>query len=105
MMDTLSLQEVRCVEWFHNATIAEGPMATLTIKGMPDGVVRKLKAQAARNRRSLNSEIIHVLELTTRARPIDTEAELARIRARRPIPETVKITNRQLNAWKRTGRL
>jgi hypothetical protein len=80
-------------------------MATLTIKSIPDGVVRKLKAQAARNRRSLNSEVIYLLELTTRATPIDVDAHLARIRARRPIPETVKITTRQLNAWKSAGRM
>ena len=36
-------------------------MATLTIKNIPDTVVRKLKAQAARHRRSLNSEVIDVL--------------------------------------------
>lgn len=80
-------------------------MATLTIKNIPEGVVRRLKARAAQHRRSLNSEVIHVLDSTTRATPIDVEEELARIRARRPIPESVRITQRQLNAWKSAGRM
>jgi plasmid stability protein len=83
----------------------DAAVATLTIKSMPDGVVKKLKARAARNRRSLNSEVIHLLELATRATPVDVEAQLARIRAKRPIPETVRITTRQLNAWKSAGRM
>lgn len=80
-------------------------MATLTITSIPESVVRKLKARAARNRRSLNSEVIYLLELTTRATPIDVDTELAWIRSRRPIPENVRITTRQLNAWKRAGRM
>jgi len=33
-------------------------MKTLTIRGLPDEVHARLKAQAARNRRSLNQEVI-----------------------------------------------
>jgi plasmid stability protein len=80
-------------------------MATLTIKNIPDGLVRKLKAQAARNRRSLNSEVIDVLASHGQAVPIDVEALLARARATRVIPDTAKITDRQLKAWKSAGRL
>src|SRR5438132_14313330 len=53
---------------------SEAPMATLTIKNIPDTVVRKLKAQAARHRRSLNSEVIDVLASAGQAVPIDVEA-------------------------------
>ena len=80
-------------------------MATLTIKNIPDVVVRRLKAQAARNRRSLNSEVIDVLTATGQPSPVDVEALLARARALRPIPKTVRITPRQLKAWKIAGRL
>ena len=79
-------------------------MATLTIKNIPDTVVRKLKAQAARHRRSLNSEVIDVLASAGQAVPIDVEALIARARAVRAIPETVRITPRQLKAWKNAGR-
>ncbi len=37
-------------------------MPALTIKGLPDDVYRRLKASAARHRRSLNSEVITCLE-------------------------------------------
>lgn len=37
-------------------------MPALTIKGLPDGVYRRLKLSAARHRRSLNSEVITCLE-------------------------------------------
>jgi plasmid stability protein len=80
-------------------------MATLTIKNIPDAIVRRLKTQAAQHRRSLNSEVIHMLDASTRVTPVDVEEELARIRARRPIPDSVRITTRQLNAWKRAGRM
>ena len=37
-------------------------MPTLTLKNIPDGLHARLKASAARNRRSLNSEILFRLE-------------------------------------------
>ncbi|OFV91095.1 MAG: hypothetical protein A3G76_04610 [Acidobacteria bacterium RIFCSPLOWO2_12_FULL_65_11] len=37
-------------------------MPTLTLKNIPDGLHARLKASAARNRRSLNSEILVRLE-------------------------------------------
>jgi plasmid stability protein len=37
-------------------------MATLTIRNFPDDVHEQLKEQAKRNRRSLNQEVIAVLE-------------------------------------------
>jgi plasmid stability protein len=80
-------------------------MATLTIKNIPDAVVRRLKAQAARHRRSLNLEVIHLLETATHAAPIDVEAELAQIRARRPSLKGVRIDDRVLREWKNAGRL
>jgi plasmid stability protein len=80
-------------------------MATLTIKKIPDAVVRRLKAQAARNRRSLNSEVIDVLASTGHAAPVDVEALLARARTTRVIPDTAKVSPRQLKAWKNAGRL
>ena len=79
-------------------------MATLTIKNIPDTLVKRLKQRAAQHRRSLNSEVIDVLDSTTRVTPVDVEEEIALIRARRPIPETVRITPEQIKAWKNAGR-
>ena len=46
-------------------------MATLSIKNVPDTLVKRLKSQAATNRRSLNREVIAMLEGATRSMPID----------------------------------
>jgi plasmid stability protein len=81
-------------------------MATLTIKNIPDVVVRRLKAQAARNRRSLNSEVIVVLAAHGRAAPVDVDAMIARARALRVVPATDRfLTPRRLKAWKKSGRM
>ncbi len=37
-------------------------MATITLKGIPDGLHAQLKQRARRNRRSLNSEVLDSLE-------------------------------------------
>ena len=79
-------------------------MATLTIKNIPDPVVRRLKARAAQHRRSLNAEVIHMLESSTRTTPVSVEEELARIRALRPGPP-LRFTQRQLKAWVNEGRM
>lgn len=56
-------------------------MPTLTIKGLPDPVYRRLKARADAHRRSLNGEIINCLEQAVGAVPFDARAWLAEARA------------------------
>ncbi len=36
--------------------------ASLSIKNVPDAVVERLRARAARNRRSLQGELLHLIE-------------------------------------------
>ena len=79
-------------------------MATLTIKNIPDDLVRRLKAQAERHRRSLNAEIIHVLDSAQRGVPVDVEALIARARSIRAIPDKAPVTPVRLKAWKTAGR-
>jgi plasmid stability protein len=79
-------------------------MATLSIKNVPEALVKRLKSQAATNRRSLNLEVIAVLEGTTRSTPIDVEAELARVRAIR-VKLKRPISDEYINRAKRWGRL
>ena len=69
-------------------------MATLNIKGFPDGLHRRLKARAKRNRRSVSQEVTHLLNesveaakvpsllglrdsSTTQTEPPETPAEVA----------------------------
>lgn len=79
-------------------------MATLTIKNVPEVLVRRLKTQAASRRRSLNNEVIACLETLTQAVPLDPEALLARVRAVRRTPARLRLTDRSLNRLKAEGR-
>ncbi len=55
-------------------------MADLTVRGIPEELHEALKAEAERNRRSLNQEVIHRLEASVRAPVRDRDEDLARIR-------------------------
>jgi plasmid stability protein len=79
-------------------------MPTLTIKGMPDPLYRRLKERAAANRRSLNSEIILALEQALAAPLPDAESLLARADALRATLRTPQLTEARLRAAKRRGR-
>ena len=80
-------------------------MATLTIKNIPDPVYRELKRQAGRHRRSLNQEVIALLEAGSRSVSLDPEAFLAQVRQMRVMPRKGRLTDRLLNRVKRQGRL
>lgn len=53
-------------------------MRTLTIKGIPDELYKRLKRRAAERHRSINSEVLVYLEGALRSQPVDAEALLAR---------------------------
>ena len=48
-------------------------MASLTIKNIPENILKKLKRRAKLNRRSLNSEIINNLEKTVTTVKVNTD--------------------------------
>lgn len=79
-------------------------MATLTIKNIPEPLVKRLKQRAAANHRSLNFEVISYLEQMTHSVPVDAESLLARARALRLTPKGVRLTDRLLNEIKMVGR-
>jgi len=56
---------------------------TLTIRNVPDIVHAKLKRRAEKHRRSLNSEVLHLLEEATGEQEIDRDAVWEEIRRRR----------------------
>ena len=55
-------------------------MRTLTIKNIPDKVLKRLKSLAAMHRRSLNGEVIACLEQLTGTVPFDPASVLAQAR-------------------------
>ena len=72
-------------------------MITITIKGISKKAHRELKRRAVTHGRSLNTEAISVLESSVRSTPVDTQALLARVRARR---DTMKFKGRLLDITK-----
>ena len=78
-------------------------MATVTVKDLPEKLHRQLKARALRHRRSLNSEIISVLEAATASRKVDPDDFLARAAALRSRVGG-RLTDRDLAALRQAGR-
>jgi len=80
-------------------------MATITLKNIPADLHRALKKRAEEHHRSLNKEIIATLKNATsgtiRLDPAKLEESVRRVRSlfRRP------ITAREIDQWKRQGRL
>lgn len=79
-------------------------MPTLTIKGLPDPLYRRLKQQAEAHRRSLNGEIIVCLERAVGAGRPDPRRWLAQARAFRERLQLRPLTDRQLRAARQAGR-
>jgi plasmid stability protein len=84
----------------------EGPVpTTLTLKNIPDEVYERLKTSAAQHRRSLNSEAITCLESALMPRRVSVEERLARIRRLRAELGGIELSDADIDAFKREGRL
>jgi plasmid stability protein len=79
-------------------------MRTLTIKGLPEPLYRRLKQQAEAHRRSLNGEIIVCLERAVGAGRVEPRNWLAEARRFRERLQLRPLTDRELRAARRTGR-
>lgn len=79
-------------------------MTTITVKNVPPDLHALLKQSAVAHRRSLNSEILVLLERGLRGHPIDPDAWLERAQALRRRTRGHPITEREFNAAKRAGR-
>jgi len=79
-------------------------MAAITLKSLPATLHRTLKSRAARNKRSLNQEVISLLEeAVAPVRRVDIEATLT---ATRQFRDSLKFnaTPSEIEAFKREGR-
>ena len=80
-------------------------MATVTITNIPEPIYRALKRQAACHHRSLNQEVIALLESGSLSMPKDPDAFLAQVRRMCITPRNGRLTDAKLNRLKRQGRL
>ncbi|HWB59804.1 MAG TPA: hypothetical protein VG733_09935 [Chthoniobacteraceae bacterium] len=79
-------------------------MAAITLKSLPADLHRTLKVRAALHKRSLNQEVIAVLEeAVAPARRVDVEAAIAATRQFRDSLK-FKATPSEIEAFKREGR-
>jgi plasmid stability protein len=79
-------------------------MPTLTIKNVPDELYLELRKMAAEERRSLNGEVIHLLEHAVRGRRPDPGAVRQRAASLRARTKGVWVTQADLDSFKAEGR-
>ncbi len=79
-------------------------MATLTIKGIPDPLYKRLKRRAAEERRSINSQVIVCLELQLAKPRRDPRAILKRADALRERLNLPAMTDEEFRKAKEYGR-
>lgn len=79
-------------------------MVTITIKNVPPEIYERIKIQAKNNHRSINGEILSILEQAISIPPIDVKATLERTRKLREMTAHYVITNEELTKWKNEGR-
>lgn len=77
-------------------------MASLTLKGVPEGLLARLKRDAAEHRRSLNGEVLHRLEKSL-SDQTSAEAALEEIRQYRMHPRGGPLTVGELKQMDAKG--
>lgn len=79
-------------------------MASLTLKGIPDELLDRLRHAAETNRRSLNREVLDRLARSTECRPIDPAEFLARADALRARLGIRPLSDEAIRRAKRSAR-
>lgn len=79
-------------------------MINVTIKNIPEELYERIKIQAKNNHRSINKEIITIIERAFTIPPIDIKATLERTRKIRELTAHYVITDEEMTRWKKEGR-
>lgn len=79
-------------------------MPSLTIKGIPDDLLERLRHSAEEHRRSLNSEVLYRLERSVGSASVDPEALLTRVRRLQERTQLPPLTDEMLEQARREGR-
>ena len=78
-------------------------MSTIYIRDVPERIHALLKAQAARNRRSLSSEALVLLEKTLEGNLPEPDAKTAELQALHDSVPAVEVTPEEITRMKREG--
>lgn len=79
-------------------------MASITVKNIPEDIYERLKQSAKANRRSINGEIIVIIEDAVKSRKIAPEVLLVRARQLREKTADYTITDDEFTLAKQAGR-
>jgi plasmid stability protein len=82
----------------------EHHMVTVTIKNIPEQVYERIKAQAKSNHRSINGEILSILEQAISLPPIDVQVTLERARKVRELTANYTVTAAEIEKMINEGR-
>ena len=77
---------------------------TITVKNIPYDLYEKIKQNAAEHRRSINNEVIAIIENAYRSKKIDPEDFLVTVRKLRERTKRIELTDRLINQAKNEGR-
>jgi antitoxin FitA len=79
-------------------------MVTITIKNVPPEIYERIKIQAKNNHRSINGEILSILERAISIPPIDVKGTLERTRKLREMTADYVITADEIEKLINEGR-
>ncbi len=79
-------------------------MATITLKNIPDDTYADLKQMASSHFRSVNGEILYLIDQAVKHDSIDPEQHRAIARRLREKTKKYNLTQEQLNEFKNEGR-
>ena len=80
-------------------------MATITVKNIPDDLYEQLKKTAKTNQRSINKEIIAIVQRAVMPHPIDVDEWLEQTRQIRDRTTEYRLSGDEITRMKREGRL
>jgi plasmid stability protein len=90
--------------WFYYGSIMEVVMVAITVKNIPATLYERVKERAKANHRSINNELITILEQSVMLQPINVAETLEQTRRIRELTAHYVITDDELTHMKNEGR-
>jgi plasmid stability protein len=82
----------------------EAAMVAVTLKNVPSELYERVKQNAKANHRSINNELIAIIETSVMPQPVDVQAWLEKARQLREITAHYIISNEEITRLKNQGR-
>lgn len=79
-------------------------MPTITVKNIPEATYNILKQLAAEHHRSINSEIIYLIEKATRSKKVDPKDHLLMAQKVRKKTKEYTLSDMEISTFKNEGR-